>query len=211
VTERWVCKRCFADNDETSSACTRCGLIRGAEATDADQTGWAAAQSAAAPQAEGGWKRWLKYWWIPAILIALAVGYFTQARRGGDGGITDGGTLQVQDLQVGDCFNSADADEISEVDARPCTDTHEFELYHVATHPGSGAFPTEDAWVTFIVDECTPAFASYVGLAYEASVLEIQPLLPTEAGWDDGDKVVQCLLLDPANQALTASMRDANR
>ena len=213
MNERWVCKRCFADNDETNAACARCGLIRGAEATDADQAGWTAAGPTAEPQtsAGGGLTRWLRYWWIPAIVIALAVGYFTNARRGDDGGITEGGTLHVQDLRVGDCFNSAETDEISEVDARPCTDTHEYELYHVATYPGSGEFPAEDTWLNFIIDECTPAFASYVGLAYEASVLEIQPLSPTEAGWDDGDKVVQCLLLDPDDQALTASMRDANR
>ena len=131
MTERWVCKRCFADNDETNSACQRCGLIRGAEATDADQ----------ARPADGGWRRWLRYWWIPAIVVALAVGYFTNARRGADGGITDGGTLQIADLRVGDCFDltEATATEISEVDAKPCTDAHEYEMFHITTWTGAGA------------------------------------------------------------------------
>jgi putative regulator of septum formation len=40
MNERWVCKRCFADNDETDSACRRCGLVRGSESTQADQTTW---------------------------------------------------------------------------------------------------------------------------------------------------------------------------
>ncbi len=40
MSERWVCKRCFADNEETDSACVRCGLLRGAEATESDQATW---------------------------------------------------------------------------------------------------------------------------------------------------------------------------
>ena len=62
MSDRWVCKRCFADNEEADSACQRCGLIRGADATQADQTGWAAAQPGAeAPPAEQpGWRRWIR-------------------------------------------------------------------------------------------------------------------------------------------------------
>jgi hypothetical protein len=212
VTERWVCKRCFADNDETNAACERCGLTRGAEATDADQAGWAAAQPGAQPQAGGGWTPWLRFWWIPAIVIALAVGYFTQARRGDDGGITDGGTLQIQDLRVGDCFVFEDtADEISEVDARPCGQPHRYEMFHIATWNAGGDYPTEDAWFAFFIDACVPQFESYVGHDYQASQLDFVPFTPTEQGWDAGDRVVQCALVDPSEAELTESLRNANR
>ena len=89
MNERWVCKRCFADNDETAAACHRCGLIRGAESTDADQTAWAASPQPEAAQTgdtRGGVVRQLlRFWWIPAAAIALAIGYFTTAQRGDDG------------------------------------------------------------------------------------------------------------------------------
>ena len=215
MTERWVCKRCFADNDETNSACQRCGLIRGAEATDADQAGWAAeSTSAAQPPAEGGWRRWLRYWWIPAILIALAVGYFTNARRGDDGGISEGGTLQVADLRVGDCFDltEATATEISEVDAKPCTRAHEYEMFHITTWTDAqDTYPTDDEWGTFLLGDCTAAFADYVGRDYQASELDFVPFTPTEEGWDAGDRVVQCAVVDPSDAELTDSLRDASR
>lgn len=214
MTERWVCKRCFADNDETNAACSRCGLIRGAESTDADQAGWAAAASSAPAQSSGGWRRWLGYWWIPVILVVLAAGYFTQARRGDDGGITDSGTLQVTDLRVGDCFELTEetADEISEVDARPCTQAHAYEMFHIVTLAGADdAYPTEDAWFTFFLEECVSAFDGYVGLAYEDSLLEFAPFKPTEEAWDDGDRILQCALVDPSNAELTESLRNADR
>ena len=213
MNERWVCKRCFADNDQTNAACARCGLIRGAEATDADQSGWAAAQSAAQPQAGGGWTRLLRFWWIPAVVIVLAVGYFTNARRGDDGGISEAGTLQVDDLRVGDCFVFEETvDEISEVDARPCTEAHRYEIFHITSWDGGGVeYPTEDAWFSFFFDACVPAFNSYVGHTYETSQLDFVPFTPTEEGWDEGDRVVQCALVDPNETELTASLRGAER
>jgi hypothetical protein len=212
VTERWVCKRCFADNDETNGACARCGLVRGAEATDADQAGWAAAQPSAQSRMGGGWARWLRFWWIPAIVIALAVGFFTNARRGDDGGISEAGTLHVQDLRVGDCFVFEEsAEEISEVDARPCTDPHRYEIFHITPWNAGGAYPTEDAWLTFLLDACIPEFEEYVGHRFDTSVLDFVPFTPTEEGWDAGDRVVQCALVDPNETELTESLRSVAR
>jgi hypothetical protein len=212
VTERWVCKRCFADNTETDAACARCGLIRGAEATDADQAGWAA-QPSAQPARAGGWHSWLRFWWIPAIVIALAVGYFTNARRGDDGGISEGGTLQVQDLRVGDCFVFEETEEEFEaVEARPCTEAHRYEIFHIATWTdGGGAYPTDAAWDAFFAEACVPAFEDYVGRSYETSVLAILPFMPVEASWGAGGRAVQCALADPADSDLTESLRNADR
>jgi Septum formation len=214
VNERWVCKRCFADNDETAGACHRCGLTRGAESTDADQTAWATPASGAGGGQGGGGlpSQLLRFWWIPVVVIVLAVGWFTTARRDSQGLITDAGTVSVEDLRVGDCFVLAtEADEISEVDAKPCAEPHDYEIYHIATWSRDGAYPTEDEWFTFIVDSCDPSFEAYVGRSYTTSELEIIPLTPTEQGWEDGDRVLQCALLDPTGASLTSSMRDADR
>ena len=215
MNERWVCKRCFADNDDMASACHRCGLIRGADASETDAAAWSASSEAGTASESGGWQRWLRFWWIPAIVIALAVGYFTNARRDDGGAIAEGGTLSVEDLRPGDCFvfvgDDEQAEEISEVDARPCSEPHEYEIYHVSTVNQDGSYPTDDAWLTHIIDACSSSFESYVGRAYEASVLEIVPFTPTEAGWDDGDRVIQCAVLDPGEAQLTSSLRDADR
>ena len=82
--------------------------MRGAEATPADQTAWAAQGGAATPTANPGWRRWIRFWWIPALVIALVVGYLTTARRGDDGSLASAGNVSVDELREGDCFNTAD-------------------------------------------------------------------------------------------------------
>ncbi len=210
MNERWVCKRCFADNDESNSACLRCGLTRGAESTEDDRATWAQVASTE-PAKPAGWQQWLRYWWVPALAVVLVIGYLASARRDGSGAITDGGTMHIEDLQVQDCFDFEDAEEISEVDARPCTEAHGYELFHIATFTGPDAYPTEDQWVNFIFDACAPAFEAYVGRTYESSALDFVPFTPTEEGWDDGDRVVQCALVDPADAQLTTTLRNADR
>src|SRR3990170_330315 len=99
MSERWVCKRCFADNEETDSACQRCGLVRGAESTEADQTTWASQGGLTPATHPTGWQRWLRYWWIPVLAVVLVGGYLLSARRGDDGSLTSAGNVGVHDLR----------------------------------------------------------------------------------------------------------------
>jgi len=214
VSERWVCKRCFADNDETDAACTRCGLLRGAEATQADQAGWAAqvGESEAAPT----WTRLLRFWWIPALAIVLVVGYLASARRGDDGALTSAGTVSVDDLRPGDCFNAGDEEEIADVDGVPCAEPHEYEVYAVERYDAS-SYPDDAEMEVIFETICVPAFESYVGTSYEASALWSSMITPSEGTWGEGDREFICYLFEPvddtltANESLTESMRGANR
>ncbi|MEA2651842.1 MAG: hypothetical protein QOI85_1563 [Chloroflexota bacterium] len=209
MNERWVCKRCYADNNETDAACQRCGLIRGADATPADQTAWASQGSAVATAPDPGWRRWIRFWWIPVLAIVLVAGYLGSARRDDSGAITAGGDLSIEDVTVGDCFDSDDSEEIASVEARRCDEPHEFEMFHVATWTGPDTYPTDDEMINFVVEECMPVFGSYVGLPYEASRLDFMHTYPVEEGWDDGDRIFQCALFDPADPELIQSMRDS--
>jgi Septum formation len=212
VSDRWVCKRCFADNDEPMATCQRCGLLRGAESTATDQQGWAASEAAASPPSDPGWRRWLRFWWVPALGIVLLVGYLASARRDGAGEITAGGTLSIEEVRVGDCFDFAqDQEEVSEVDARRCDEPHAYEMFHVATWGGSSDYPSDDQMVSFVLDECLPAFERFVGLAYETSELDFDYFVPLEAGWAAGDRVFQCALYDPGDRAVTTSLEGAAR
>jgi len=210
VSDRWVCKRCFADNNGTDAACQRCGLVRGAESTLSDQTAWASQGGALAPTEQPAWRSWIRFWWIPALAIFLAVGYFASARRDDGGAITAGGTLSIQDLRVGDCFNFGEADEISSVDARRCDEMHDYEMFHVATWAGAGDYPAEDAMTGFVIDECVPAFERYVGRSYQASRLDFVHFVPLEEGWNAGDRVFQCAMFDPGAPEMSESLRDAD-
>ncbi len=206
---RWVCLRCFASNEADVAACSNCGLARGAqpEADEVANPAWVA------PEQPQGWRRWVRFWWVPAVVIFGIVAYLGSAQRDNEGQIVDDGTLQIADMRVGDCFDMTDAtaDEFSEVEARPCTQAHEFELFHVVNWTGSDAYPSDAAIDQFIGEKCLPAFDTYVGMAYQASTLEISSSFPTPESWDAGDRGFQCLIIDPLDDELTVSLENASR
>ena len=206
MTQRWVCKRCFTDNDGESGTCARCGLLRGSEVSDSDRAAWAAASGTPDPMAsrdQPAWRGLLRFWWIPALVIVLAVGWFTAARRGDDGGITSGGTVTVDDLRVGDCFDSTDdeAAEISDVDGIPCAESHDYEVYLVQDRDGS-SYPTDAEFDTIFEELCIPAFDAYVGSDYATSALYAGMITPSEASWNDGDREYICYLYEPVDESL---------
>jgi hypothetical protein len=192
---------------------------RGAESTDADQTAWAGSPQpeAAAAEAKGGGvvRQLLRFWWIPAAAIALAVGYFTTAQRGDDGSLSTAGNVTVTDLRVGDCFNAAEFSEeeveIGEVDGVPCDEPHTFEVYAVADYNGSAYPATDDAFEAAFGEVCVPPFESYVGVPYVDSVLWASAITPTEDGWNSGDHEFICHLHEEDISPITGSQRGANR
>ena len=224
VSDRWVCRRCFADNEAHDESCTRCGLGRFADPSQATARAQAGAdqrdpvtgqplptwqpawQSATPPAAPPLWRRLLRFWWVGAIVVVLAVGWYANARRGANGQINDSGTLSVNDLRVGDCFNNSSSTEVRDVDAVPCTDMHQYELFHVFQLTGSG-YPTEAQLDSQSAAACTPAFAAYVGRDYQSSSLFISTLYPSSDGWDRGDHAVQCLVHNEAETKVSGSVR----
>ena len=212
MNDRWVCKRCFADNDGARVACQRCGLTRGAETTEADRAAWAAqAGSAPGTQPEPGWQRWARYSWIPVLVVVLGVGYLVSARRGDDGSLTSAGTVGVDDLRAGDCFNTGEDKQISDVDGVPCSEAHEYEVFAVATYEGDGTFPSEAALDGIFTQICEPPFEAYVGEPYATSAIYGTMISPSEESFSDGDREYICVLYDPDDAALTTSLRNANR
>ena len=204
VNERWVCKRCFADNEEIDSACSRCGLLRGAEATDADQTTWATQTGTTKPEGRP-WAGLLRFWWVPVLLIPLAIGWYTSARRDDDGMLATAGTVTVDELRVGDCFDAEDETEISEVQGFPCDEPHAYEVFAVAERDGE-AFPTEPQMDEIFTSVCVSAFEGYVGAPYETSEIYASMITPSESSWDDGDREFTCYLFEPANESLTETV-----
>lgn len=207
MTERWVCKRCFADNNDTDAQCVNCGLGRGAEVPESDQSAWAAGQPTPA------WRALLRFWWIPAMLIFLAVGYFASARRGGDGSVEAGGMLTVDNIQVGDCFDVGE-EEFSDVDAVPCGEPHTYEAFLIQGATGS-EYPTDAQMEELFLSSCVPAFESYVGVPYADSEIYASMFTPTTEAWDAGDRQIICYVFEPdesfAERVVTGSLRGAAR
>ncbi len=218
MNERWVCKRCFADNEEGGAACARCGLARGAEATDVDQTAWAAQTGRVVVAEQPLWRKLIGFWWIPVVGVALLIGYLQTAQRGDDGALTTAGTVDVQELQVGDCFDSEEEEEIAEVDGIPCTEPHTFEVFAEGTYGGAGdPYLTDAEWDIAFTAVCEREFEPYVGAPWAISEIFASMLTPSAESWEEGDREVTCVLFDPKGEslteyeALTTSLRGAAR
>ena len=121
------------------------------------------------------------------------------------GEITASAEANVFSIKVGDCLDLASAglaDEVSSLPTVPCTDEHDSEVY-AETTLADGDYPTDidDQAAEFCYNEFEP----FVGLAYEESSLDAQPMTPTQDGWENGnDRVIQCILMSP--EAVTGSL-----
>ncbi len=151
------------------------------------------------------------------IFAVLVVGggisslYFGAARND-TGEIAKSGDLTANNLRVGDCYDLKvpDANEIEDVTAKPCTEAHQYEMYWTGAM-AEGDYPAETAFEDYVVANCDPAFTTFIGRAFEDSVLDIYWLYPTDDSWRQGDRTVQCAVYDPNQPLLTASLKGANR
>ncbi len=196
-------------NEGSAAACANCGLQRGAEPPPDDPGAYAAAQGEAPPPG-----RKFPWQWVIFGVIALAVvggSIFFAARRDDGGEITDAGSLDVQDVRVGDCFDlegdvPEGGGEISSVRAIPCGEPHVYEMYFVGDYPEGEepSGPNED-YTAWEQDACVGSFESYVGHSFDTSIYYISALTPTDESWDAGDRALQCFLHNEEETAVSGS------
>lgn len=122
----------------------------------------------------------------------------------------EGEDASVFDVAVGDCLSEdVTGDSLEEVPVVACDQPHTSEVYFGHTIEEE-SFPGPDGMQTVTQEECLPAFESFVGVAYDASELEVTTLEPTAESWDQGDRELLCLVVDPAGE-VTGTLEGANR
>ena len=213
MAKQWTCARCSTENPDSTLACSSCRMIRGAVVVP----GWS--ESPAVPVAS----EWAIHANKPApllariplaivmgilILVAGGVAVYYGADRSPTGEIIGAGTLVVNELQVGDCFDLTilPNGEIRDVIARPCADEHEYELFWTGSMP-EGDYPSESAFDSFFQEHCFGPFADYVGVGYAETRLDIYWIAPNENAWTLGDRFFQCSVFDPSNPRMTNSLK----
>lgn len=120
----------------------------------------------------------------------------------------------VGDLKVGDCFDAPalttkDA-AIKDVQHHPCSDLHGGEVFFIGNIGGaaSSAYPADDAFTSFVRDQCLPAYSSYTGRSFDTDVTyDFQWLTPTASGWAQGDRAIDCFVLRVDGQLSKGSVR----
>ncbi|MEO8229890.1 MAG: septum formation family protein [Chloroflexota bacterium] len=141
-------------------------------------------------------------------MLVLVVGFLFRDRISG----------QAADLKAGDCFDDPvaagqSAAEVKDVQHHPCTEPHLFEVIETFKFEAGGdaAFPGQTGFDSFMVEKCSAAFSSYVGVAEEQSSLGFSAYTPVESGWKKGDRDITCFLGAPDGSKLTGSMKNAKR
>lgn len=109
------------------------------------------------------------------------------------------GNEPIDQLIVGDCFDAGDAAEVYSVPVIDCNELHGSELYATVEVTGfDSAYPGDEILYDWVNARCEEQFSAYVGEPYEDSRYWIEVYVPTEDGWDEGDRNSLCtvVLLD---------------
>jgi hypothetical protein len=151
-----------------------------------------------------------------AMLVAGCGPDQDQAVRGDDSSaIVTPGSVDVFEVRVGDCFeeefasaNASESAEVFDVDAVPCDQEHQSEVYATFDLP-DGDYPGEKEVVQLASEGCVERFADFVGTSYGSTRLDVNYLFPTRRSWEDtGDREVACAVYDPAGP-VEGSVADA--
>ena len=124
-------------------------------------------------------------------------------------GSPEGATVETRTAKVGDCRLESATGLPADAEVVPCDEPHDEEIFHTITLTG-------DAYAQADVDAATAecvgdAFTTFVGVSNSESTLEVYPLAPTSASWDEADgRTVACVLFDPAGQ-VEGSLEGAGR
>lgn len=114
--------------------------------------------------------------------------------------VTAQGTDSVFDISVGDCILEPEGDQISDVTVVPCSEPHDYELYHEFELP-EGDHPGDEAVWEQANAGCEAEFENFAGIAYrDSATLWFNNFTPTAQTWADGDRLIQCLIYEASDE-----------
>lgn len=136
-----------------------------------------------------------------------AWGAITAADRDDESGeIVDAGSLNVEKIALGDCLEIPEDEEFNQVNAVPCSEPHEAQVYWLRQLP-AGEFPGLDELHSMAETQCDASFATTLPPAIVDDLdYGYTWFTPTEAGWQAGDRVVKCLVGRVDGTTVTGSL-----
>lgn len=136
-------------------------------------------------------------------LIALSgcslLGGADEPERDESGDVTEASDADAFSIRVGDCLETMDwsAEGFSTVPVIPCAEEHESEVYAAVDLP-DGDYPGDESVGTQADEYCYGEFQGFVGIAWEDSAFDYGYLSPSAESWEQGDREVLCIIMDPA-------------
>ena len=140
--------------------------------------------------------------WTLVIAAIIVVALSTDAERDASGRITEAGSLNIFDVRDGDCLNGVEKlEEAMSVDAVPCSEPHDAQVYAVTQLPGR-EYPGDDAIARQAEGTCQRGFPA--GAGEDAEMFFFQP---SRQSWDtQDDRAVACMALFKPRR--TGSLRE---
>jgi len=134
------------------------------------------------------------------VVVVIVVGLLAFFTRG---------NVAAKDIQVGACFTDTNGDTVTTIKTVDCSQTHDSEVF-LNQAVTSSTYPTDDEWTAFAQEYCVPAFATYVGIDFNSSSLDLRYMVPDSTSWGQGDKTLTCYATDP-NGGLTSSVKGSGK
>jgi hypothetical protein len=117
-------------------------------------------------------------------------------------------------LATGQCINGVrEGADLSPRSTRAvsCDQAHDNEVVGTVRYAGEGAYPGQQALFDYAAPSCSSAFATYVGVDFQTSELEMILVTPTDLTWVKGDREVACVALAANAGKLTGSIMGTRR
>jgi hypothetical protein len=107
----------------------------------------------------------------------------------------------VEDLEIGDCYDPIDDTEddvLLAASIKDCDDPHINEVFGLVllSDPLGAPYPADRDIEDASVELCDAAFEKYVGSRISNSNYGYLYYTPTESTWEDGDRLVMCVIDD---------------
>ena len=148
---------------------------------------------------------------LGAAALALAGCAFISsgdAKRDESGRPTETSIADAFKVKVGDCIAEPDGTEVKDVSVIPCGQSHDLEAY-AAKNIVADAYPGQSEVEAQSEDFCGAEFATFVGLPFDQSSLELTYFYPTSETWKANDREIVCLIGGAAGEPTTGSLKGA--
>ena len=109
------------------------------------------------------------------------------------------------------CVRTDPGDLALDVTVVDCRAGHEEEVMARTELAGPEEWPGDQAIDDAMDAACDAVFASYTGIGYDDSRLEMDQWTVDEAGRPDGGRTLICLVLDPAEPLLDHALQSSRR
>ena len=156
---------------------------------------------------------------VAYVVFVLVTGLDT-TERDADGRVVEGGSVTVDRLQVGDCYDDPEFDAsdgrdegpgeaATQVEVVPCSEPHEAEVAHILEltgedYPGRAAIDARS-------EDCFPTNRELARGVPFRRALGVYIIFPSTTTWRLGDRALLCIVTRTEGEPLTGSLAGAGR